>query len=470
MNLLQQFIHDHIKLPASRWRGRKPWIATEPLLLLFIAAIVGTCAGILADILKYMLTFLWRWLYPHFSSPTLSWRILLMPLGGILVTYIYQRFILRQPFSNGTARVIHVLDTPSLRYRMRADGIWNSVLCCSATVGMGASAGAEGPMAYAGASLGGSLARRIGLSPSGIRLLIGIGAGAGIAGIFKAPVGGVLYTLEVLQVNMSPIAIMALILACVCSAASAYLISGTPFDMPMVGFDEVSMHTLGWVVLAGIVCGMYGLWYEWSKNRVSLFFRSLDNDWAAPLISGVGMSLALLIAPALFGEGMEVITAISRGDMPHLLSVGLFATDVESGWRFFAALGFILLIKGSLVAAANDGGGVAGEMVPAMFAGCVAGYMFASGMNLMFGLHLPVWTIALASMGAGLANSTHAPLMASFIVYECTNSMEFLPYYLACAMVSYGVMKVMKPTSVWLATGRDDLMDLVRYIRQNRNL
>lgn len=438
------------------------WTARVPvqITVICLSVAIGIGAGALAELLKFMMSWLWSNIVGNNKPDSMfHWLLLFLPLVGMIAAMVYQRYVLKQDLAHGTARIMKLLGSKDGTYRIPFWTSINSLIGCSLTVGLGSSAGSEGPSALSGAALGSSAGRLFRLDPQWVRAMVAIGAGAGIAAIFKAPVGGVLYVLEVLELPMTTLAVISLVLACTLASTTAYFISGTPFDMALHA-DFPNNSLLGWVALLGVALGLYALWYIWSKNRVARLLDRIGNPWVKVGVAGAGMSACVFMVPALFGEGFGVMADMSSGLFPAVFDQGAFATAESRGLMFYLALAFILLIKGALVAAANNGGGVAGEMVPALFIGAVGGCLFGYVMNGLFHLEIPVWFMALTGMGAMLGCSSHAPLMSVFILCEMTNTLNFMPAYILCSLISYVVMKLFKPHSTWFATGHDDIVSL----------
>lgn len=441
---------------VAGWSARVPVQVT----VILLSVVVGIGAGALAELLKYMMAWLWDHIVGNDPPHSMfHWSLLFLPLVGIVAAMVYQRYVLKQDLAHGTAQIVKQLDDHGGRYRFPFWTSVNSLIGCALTVGLGSSAGAEGPSALSGAALGSSTGRWFKLDPPQIRALVAIGAGAGIAAIFKAPVGGVLYVLEVLELPMTTLAVLSLVLSCTLASTTAYFISGTPFDMAL-NADFPNNAILGWVAVLGVVLGLYSLWYIWIKNRIGDMLDRIRNPWLKAVVAGVGMSACVFMVPALFGEGFGVMANLTSSQFPAVFDQGVFATAADSGLMFYITLAFILLIKGALVAAANNGGGVAGEMVPALFTGAIGGCLFGYALNGIFGMELPVWFMALTGMGAMLGCSSHAPLMSVFILCEMTNTLNFMPAYILCSLISYVVMKLFKPHSTWFATGHDDFISL----------
>lgn len=419
-----------------------------PVLIGLLSIVLGIGVGAVIELFKWALNWLMKYATTSGSFTQISFRMIVFPLVGIILAGLFQRYVIREDIEGGTARLKGMLADKKNRCSIGFGNVFNPLIGCWLTVGFGSSAGAEGPAAYSGAAFGSSLSRWCRLPLHWERLLMGIGAAAGISAIFKAPVGGALYTLELLGLPMTTLSVTSLLLATVTSAATSYMISGFAFDMTIISSMKFDMQMLGWVSLTGLLVGFYSLWYVWSMNRVAAYFRSRNSVWLKTLLSGVVMSGALFVIPALYGEGWNILNEIANGRFPTQFRFGIFGATEADGFDFYVLLGVILLIKGALVAAANYGGGIAGDMVPALFTGGIAAYLFINVLNAVFGLSLPVWYLSLAGMGALLANSSGAPLMSAFIVYECTNTAQYLPGYLLCTLVSYSVMKLVQKRSL----------------------
>ena len=425
---------------------------SESVELIFIALLLGVFAGMAAAALKGLVGLLNDSILAgvHIGKPNV--RFLIWPLAGILVTGIYQRYVVRGNVSRGT-RIIRS-DLDSGHYRLSPFTIFNPIVGCSLTMGFGATGGTEGPTALSGAAIGSVIGRWFGLSRAWLRLLVGIGAGAGISAIFKSPTGGVLFTLEVLQMELTTLPVLALVIACLFASTTAYLLSDFTFD---IFFDKslpLDPHTLGWVAMLGIFCGLYSIYYSYTKNKATAFFTSIRRPWVASLVTGTSLSVFVFMFPILFGEGFNVITSLVNGVGVSFTESGILAGHSGPLWML-AGIVAVLLLKGAL------GGGVAGDFVPTFFAGALAGYLFATVINLSFGLHLPVWLFSLVGMGAVMAGTIHAPLMAIFILCETTNTYGYVFPYLIAVAVAYATVKILTPRSWYGEADHDDLMALL---------
>lgn len=454
----------HLRFRYLRWQNAH---VSQGLLLIAIALLLGILTGTAAAVLKALVRFLTVTVLSGIKyDGTPHFRFLIFPIAGIFLTSIYKRYVCREDITTGTKLIKQRLNAH--KYNMSMFDIFNPLIGCSITMGLGASAGTEGPTAMSGASIGSCIARWFRLSSSWRRLLLGIGAGAGIAAIFKAPLGGALFTLEVLQMELTTLPIVALILSCLFAAATAYFLSNFSLDISFVRDMPMDIHTIGWVALLGVFCGLYSVYYNFSKDKSAAFFSKIKNPWIAATATGLCLSIGVFMFPALYGEGFHVITDLVNGYYISLTDFGLFAGHSGSFW-LLGSLVVILLIKGVLVAASYSGGGIAGDFVPTFFAGAMAGALFGFIVNHLTGNTIPIWYFSLIGMGCVMAGAIHAPLMAIFLISETTNTYIYIFPYILAIMISYGVVKIITPKAWYSETGSDDVLALLK-LRQTPNL
>lgn len=441
-----------------RWLRWQSAHISQAMLLIIISLVMGILIGASAALVKFLIKLIYKTFTWHEITTKTHFVLLILPLAGVVLTSLFQRYIVRGNVASGTHIIQRHLDNGN--YCLKPFTILSPIIGCSMTIGFGASAGSEGPVALSGAAIGTNVGRWFGLSAPWLRLLLGIGGGAGIAAIFKSPLGGVLFTLEVLQMRMETLGVIALIIACLFSSASAYVLSGFTFDISFVRVIPFEPRLLGWIALLGVFCGLYCIYYNYTKQKAQTFFTSIHNPWVAALVTGGLLSIGVFLFPTLFGEGFSVITSLVNASPVNFSAYGAFASIDWNKW-IWVALVSILLLKSVLVAAAYSGGGVAGDFVPTFFAGAVAGYLFGLLCNMCFGVQLPIWLFALAGMGAVMAGTIHAPLMSVFILCESTNTYLYLFPYIIVVGVSYATVKLLTPHSWYSQTAHDDLMSLL---------
>lgn len=425
---------------TSRWMLDRQ---TETTTTLLTALFIGLLTGVAAWLLKLMISWISHWLTNSFSLNGPNYPLLVIPVVGIVLTGIFVRYILRYNVEHGVDQIIAMIKDkqPVMKRRLTA----GSMIASTLTLAFGGSAGSEGPIAFTGAAIGSNVARGAGMSRHLTMIMLGCGAGAGIAGIFKAPVGGALFTIEVLRLEMTTISIFALFLSTITAALTAFVLSGCTFDIPwdtIATFDE---SMLPWVFGLGVFCGFYSYYYVWVMKRMKRLFGSIRNPWIQNIASGLSLAILVFLFPALYGEGYGVIGNIINGNDSGLLHDSIWASLDNSTWLLVAVMAGILLTKCFAASSSNSGGGVAGDFAPTLFAGAIAGLLFATMVNLAWPGEINASHFALIGMGAVMAGAIRAPLMAIFLTMEMTASYTFILPITIAATIAFGIVKALTP-------------------------
>lgn len=423
--------------------GARRRFAALPALVLWpvMCLIVGLLCGAASALLK--------WLIGHMSEIALGMMdmtggnrmLIVLPIAGIVLTGIFTRYVLRDDIEQGSEKIKDSVKRGDLD--VSAKLAYGPLIASTLTLGFGGSAGSEGPIAAIGASLGGNISRRLGLSPDVVRMMIGCGAAAGIAGIFKAPVGGMLYTLEYMGMALTTLPVLAILATCMVASLTAYVLSGYVPDLSLMRFVPQESSYLPAVALLGVLCGLYSIYYTGSGAYAQRHLRALRNPWVRNVASGAVVGVLLFLFPALYGEGYSVVADVMNkphytlGDYSPLYHLGNLGAE---GLIVIAA--GVLLCKGVAAYSTTGGGGVAGTFAPSLFAGAIAGYLFTLAARVWFGVELPMPVFVLGGMAAVMGGSVKAPLMAIFLVVEMTASYEYLLPVAVAGVISYAVVRV----------------------------
>lgn len=388
------------------------------------------------------------------------WLLGVLPVCGILLAVLYQKYVVRGPLEHGTERLSR--DLAAHRYGLKAGLCIHPLLASTITLGFGGSAGAEGPIAFAGAAMGSNLARICGVSRQMQRILVGCGAGAGIAGIFKAPVAGILFTLEVLKLKLTTLSVLALTVAALSGAITCYVLTGFSFDVKFLPDSFFDPHTLGWVALLGLFCGLYSVYYGSIAEWLERTFKRISNRWLRALAGGAIVGVCVLLFPAFYGEGYGAVTQLINGITDRFFDGSFFVEDVHSTTDILLMGAAVLMLKVFATIASNSAGGVAGDFTPTVFAGAFAGFVFAAAMNALFDAHLPVGLFCLFGAAGAFSGIIHAPLMAIFLVAEIVgNGYGYILPLAVTASISYAVVKILAPASRYKVGNHDDLAALM---------
>lgn len=414
-------------------------------MLFIIAVITGVACGSAAALLKSLIAAISRWLTSSIHGSGMDYILLIVPVAGIVLTGIYQRYILRHNIEHGVKRIQDYIAAKTSR--LPGYLTYGPIIASSLTLGFGGSAGSEGPIATSGAAIGNGIGRLFRLDNRLLLIMIGCGAGAGIAGIFKAPAGGVLFTLEVLKLEMTTVSVMALFLSCITAAMTAYVLSGCTVDMSFLQMEPFDANVMPWILLLGVTTGLYSLYYSDIMKMMNRAYIRITNPWMRNIASGSILAALLFAFPAMYGEGYTMMGHLLNNDFPAITLHSPF--HASEGWPMLLVVGGIVLVKAFATSASNSGGGVAGDFAPALFAGSMLGFLFASTANILFGLDLPVSGFTFIGMAGVMSGVVRAPLMALFLTAEMTNGfILFLPLMIVSA-ISFGTVRIFRPENYY---------------------
>lgn len=421
------------------WRSRR---VNDQAFLFILAVLTGLVTGSFAALLKVAIRYVSGFVTSYFDVSGPNVPLLVIPLAGLAATVVLQRYVLHRDLSQPTRKLGGRLSRGE--YDLPLSLCVTPMLASTLTLGLGGSAGSEGPIAYTGGAVGSNVGRLFCLNRRQMMIMIGCGAGAGIAGIFKAPVGGFLFTLEVLKIELTTMSVMALLLACVTSAMTAYVVSGCTVDLSYLQMEPFESRFLPYVILLGVFCGFYSLYYSTIMKKMESVYAGIRSIWVRCLVAGVLLSGLVFVFPALYGEGYKVMDNVLNGDIASLTAGGFFGSDTTMGWPIVLVAFGIIAVKAFACSATNDGGSVAGDFAPTLFAGCMAGFFMAGALNVGFDLDLPVSGFAFCGMAGVMAGAIRAPFMALFLTAEMTNGFNLFLPLLAVSAISYGVVRIFK--------------------------
>lgn len=406
--------------------------------MLIVALIVGILSGTMAHIFKVMIHKL-AYLFIPRATEAINWWLIAVPIAGILLTGIFTRYIIHTDLTHVCAQLIHDIKTKT--YRIRRNEMFSAVVGGTITLGMGGSSGAEGPIAATGAAIGSNIGQYLGLNENRLKILVAAGASAGIAGIFSAPIGGLMFSMELLQVSLSTIPVLIVLTA----ALSAYLtilsFEGFQPDFHVGLTGEFDWASLPAVICLGLFCGIYCLYYSSVTNYMDTVFKRYRNPWLQNLTGGVMLGFILLAFPSMFSTGYPVLNAVVNGDFARLGEGSVVNLLGFGEWTLVACAIGILLLKCWAVSATNSSGGVGGDFAPTLFAGGMAGYLFAITYSHITGSDLAPGMFAFYGMAGVMSGAIRAPLMSIFIVLEMSASYRYAVPVSVVALLSYLTVK-----------------------------
>lgn len=427
-----------------RWRQRH---IKEKNFVLILALIVGVVCGFAAMLLKYLIHTIAHFLTGNFSTVGGNYLFIVYPIIGIVLAGLYVRYIVRDNISHGVTRVLQAISQN--KSRLKSHNMYSSLFASSITIGFGGSVGAEGPIVYTGAAIGSQIGSLFRMSPRILMMLVGCGAAAGIAGVFKAPIAGMLFTLEVLMLDLTAASIMPLMISSISAATVAYTFHGYDFEFFFMQSESFVTTRIPMVILLGIVCGFSSLYFTRTMNMMENMFSRLKNPWIKVLVGGSILSVLVFLFPPLYGEGYTAIIDLLSGDPSEIVRASVFydeSTSINAVALFILA---IILLKVFATSATNGAGGVGGTFAPSLFVGCLTGFLFAYVLNDFFNMGLSTKNFALMGMAGVMSGVMHAPLMGIFLTAELTGGYNLFLPLLIVSTISYGTIKVFEPYSIY---------------------
>ncbi len=412
--------------------------------LLLLSLMVGVLSGCAAVVLDWSIHTVKRLLNQGFHG-SYEWQYLALPGIGMLISLLLVRYVIRDNIGHGVTKALLAVSRNDSK--IKPHNTWSSMLTSSITIGFGGSVGAEAPIVYTGAAIGSNLGRIFGLSYRNITLLLGCGAAGAVAGIFKAPLAGVLFTLEILLFNVSMSSLLPLLISTISATVVSYIFRGqTPvFACTLTPF---SMANIPFYIILGVVGGFGSLYFMRTTLHLEDRIGKIANPYLRWGVCALALGLLIFLFPPLYGEGYESLGALLNGQDLALegRSVLSFLLDWRWGVPLFIAL--IFFLKVLAMTATNAGGGVGGTFGPTLFAGAILGFVVARSLNLA-GAGVPEQNFVLVGMAALMAGVMQAPMTAIFLIAEISGGYELLIPLILTATVAFGTVRIFEKYSIY---------------------
>lgn len=435
----------------TRWLAVVDWREkhiSEKSFLIILALLVGVTCGFAALLLKFLIHSISDTLTAHLSMTSANWPYLVLPMIGIIIVTLYVRYLVKDNISHGVTKVLYAIS--QRKSRLKRHNMYTSIIASSVTIGFGGSVGAEGPIVYTGAAIGSNIGQAFRMSPRVLMLLVGCGAAAGIAGIFRAPIAGMLFTLEVLMLDLTGTTVMPLLFSSISAATVAYIFEGYSAEFFFSQSEDFMTSKIPYVVLLGIFTGFISLYFTKVIGMLENMFGRIKNRPYKIGLGGVILAVLIFLFPPLYGEGYVAINYLLDGNSAAIVDGSFFYVDRDSIWFIAVYIGCIVLCKAFATSATNGAGGVGGTFAPSLYVGAMAGFLFAYVLNhLDLGIEISNKNFTLMGMAGVMSGVMHAPLMAIFLTAEMTGGYDlFLPLLIVSAL-AYGTVVVFDPYSIY---------------------
>jgi len=419
---------------------------SERKFLYILSIVVGLLSGLAALILKHLIHFIAKELTDDMDMGV-NYLYLLYPFIGILLAVLFVRYFIKDDIGHGVSKILYAISKKS--GKLKPHKMYSAMVASSLTIGFGGSVGAEAPIVLTGASIGSNLARLFKLRYKYVTLMIGCGSAGAIAGIFNAPMAGIVFTLEVLMLDMTMAYLIPLLISAVSATVLSFFFMGDAalFKFPQAAHFDIS--TIWIYILLGVFTGLFGIYF----TRGTMFFESRFkkiNHWFVRLSIGSAiLGLLIFIFPPLRGEGYTSITSIFSNHSTDLLDHSMFFQWKDNPYVLLGVLAGILIFKVAAMSATNGAGGNGGIFAPTLFVGAIAGYFLVYALNTFFHLNVPENNFALAGMAGMMAAVMHAPLTGIFLTVEITGSYSMFVPLLITAVVAYVTIMGFEPFSIY---------------------
>lgn len=417
---------------------------------LILSLAIGLLASFAAYVLHTLIHVIQHLLTSDFNVRTFNWLYLVFPIVGIWLTSLFVKYIVKDNISHGITRILYAIS--SKQSRIKAHNTWTSVVASSITIGFGGSVGAEAPIVLTGSAIGSTLGRLFHLDKKTLMVLVGCGASAAIAGIFKAPIAGLVFTLEVLMIDLSMASILPILISSVTATCFTYVLVGDTNLFQFVDRSEWLVEQVPANLLLGIFCGMVSLYFIRSMSACEGIYARLSNHRYAKLfLGGLALSTLIFLFPSLYGEGYSAINALLNGNNPddwmNVMSGSLF---YGHGSLLLVYVAMVILFKAVATASTNGAGGCGGTFAPSLFIGGFAGFLFSHFWNTHhFGIQLPEQNFTMLGMAGVMAGVMHAPLTGIFLIAELTGGYSMFMPLMIVSVASVMAISIFEKHSIY---------------------
>ena len=418
-------------------------------MMMLLAVVVGALAGLGTYLFEMLLYAIKTGLTNWFPVDSAHFLFLIYPAVGIILATLFVRYIVRDNISEGVTRVLYAMS--SRNSRIAAHNCWTSIVGGATTIGFGGSVGPEAPIVLTGAAIGSNISRLVHLNYKHSTLLLCCGAGAALAAIFKAPITGVVFVLEILMLDITASSVIPLLIASITATTIAFTFRG--FDpilaVTLAPEDAFELWQIPLFILLGVLCGLMA-WYFTSMNaRIGGFFKRIDRQYKKWILGGAILGILIFVFPPLYGEGYEGFTSLMHGNAQELFDNSLFYRFRDIDWVVVLFVIATMFFKVIAMASTNAAGGVGGTFAPSLFVGAFTGASLALICNLLFHWEVSIVSFTLVGMAGVMSGVMNAPLTSIFLIAELSNGYGLFIPLMITACISFAVDYYLDPDSIY---------------------
>ncbi|HUU99413.1 MAG TPA: chloride channel protein [Bacteroidales bacterium] len=431
----------------------KKFLTTPPVLIdqvrliYILSLVVGLLSALAAVILKNSIHFVNRILTESITRESGSYLYLAYPVVGMLLTLLFVKYIVKDNIGHGVSRVLYAISKK--KSRLRLHNTWTSIVAGTLTIGFGGSVGAEAPIVLTGSSIGSAIGRFFKLNYRNITLLIGCGAAGAVAGIFKAPIAGIIFTLEILMLDLTLSSIVPLLISSVTAATVTYFLMGDKVLFSFTITEAFIIRNIPWYLLLGIISGLVSLYFSKMTLFLEARFEKIKNIFIRLVTGGIILGVLIYLFPPFYGEGYDTIMSLLQGDMDSVFGNSFFNRFADNYLLYVLFLFCLVMVKVIASSSTNGAGGVGGIFAPTLFLGGVNGFLVANLLNKFANVDIPDNRFVLVGMAGMMAGVMHAPLTSIFLIAEITGGYDLLIPLIITSTVAYITTRGFEPHSIY---------------------
>ncbi|MEI6050502.1 MAG: chloride channel protein [Bacteroidota bacterium] len=416
-------------------------------LVYFLSLVVGLLSALAAALLKNAIHYTHQILTEGITTEPGSYLYLVYPLLGMFLTLLFVRFIVRDKIGHGISRILYAISKK--KSLLRVHNTWTSIVATTLTIGFGGSVGAEAPIVLTGSSIGSALGRFFKLNYKNITLLIGCGAAGAVSGIFKAPIAGIVFTLEILMLDLTISSIVPLLISSVTAATVAYFLMGDKVLFTYNIVEAFNISNIPWYIALGIISGLISLYF----SKMTLFlegsYEKIRNIYLRLILGGIVLGGLIYLFPPFYGEGYDTIMSLLEGKTEIVFSKSIITHFSDNFLVISLFMLGLILLKVVASSSTNGAGGVGGIFAPTLFIGGINGFFVANLLKKFVNVDLPDNRFVLVGMAGMMAGVMHAPLTAIFLIAEITGGYSLLIPLIITSTVAYITTRSFEKHSIY---------------------
>ncbi|NNK70329.1 MAG: chloride channel protein, partial [Flavobacteriaceae bacterium] len=318
---------------------------------------------------------------------------------------------------------------------IKKESMYWPLITAPLTVGFGGSVGLLGPAIASAAAVSSNFSKLFHIDRKTRSLLIGCAAAGALASIFKSPVAGIIFAIEVFGLDLSFASLLPLLIASVSSVLTSYFFLGDELLFTYMVTERFTLKDTLFYLLLGLGTGIASIYFSKIYFTISNFFSRFKPIHKL-IIGGILIGIMLYLVPPLYGEGFGFINNLLEGNHAAALGKTPFDAYADNIWVIIALLGGISVLKAMAMTTTLAAGGSGGIIIPTLVMGSAFGNMVAKIINNL-GLNFVVseTNFTLVGMAGLMAGVLHAPLTAIFLIAEITGGYElFVPLMITVSM------------------------------------